>query len=62
MAWWLANQSSNLVVRDCFLGGKNRNLFLNSDIVNRLLKTIGERGRRTKFVISIVCSALVVSR
>ena len=34
---------SNPVVQDHFLGGGNMNLFFNSDIVNVLLKTKGEK-------------------
>ena len=36
---WLANHSSNPVVQDCFLGGKNMNLLFNFNIVNLLLKS-----------------------
>ena len=37
-------------------------LLYNSDIVNLLLKTNLGRDRRPKFVVFVVCSALIVGR
>ena len=38
------------------------NLFVNSYMMNSLLKTSGRRGRRLNFVIFVVFSALIVDR
>ena len=45
--------------RDCFLGGENMDLLFNSDIMNLLLKTNGERG--PNFVIFVVWDVLIIN-
>ena len=41
MVSWLANQRSNPVVQDRFLGGKSMNLHFDSNIVNLLKTNVG---------------------
>ena len=52
------SKSFNSLVRDCLLRGENMDLLFDSDIVNFLLKTKGERDRRPNYVTVVVWSAL----
>ena len=47
---------------DHFPGGRNIDLFFDSDMVNTLLKTNARRDRQLNYVIFVVWSAIIVGR
>ena len=59
VVWWLANQSSNPVVQDRFLGEKNMNLLFNFNTVNLLLKANVGRERTNVFILECLGGTVV---